>query len=201
MAMRAYAIPSTGADRRPDASVQPSGPQDQEGAGETSNRRPKRRMLLGVGGALLILAVAAAALTAASTDKETIKGTFTLFASDDVSGDMSECEGTGGYDDVSEGVPVTIRDQEDNIVGSATLANASADEIASRIAARDEDATLAEAQALVERMDGVACVLVFDAEVDDAEFYDIEVGERGKISYSRKELIGNGWTAAFTLGD
>jgi len=37
-------------------------------------------------------------------------------------------------------------------------------------------------------------------EVDNADFCEIEVGDRGTQSYGRDELIKEGWTVIFSLG-
>ena len=151
--------------------------------------------------AVSLLAVGAFAVVAL-TKKDTIEGTFTLFSAEDVEGDLPDCEGTGGYSDISSGVPVTVRDQDDNIVGSGTLQNGSKKEIARRLAAQgDEVKTVKAAEDLVDQIDGTFCVLVFDVDVKEAEFYDIQVGKRGKISYSRAQLEDRKWQAAFSIGD
>jgi len=131
----------------------------------------------------------------------TIQGKFELFSAGDVRGSATDCEGTGGYSDVDEGMPVTVRDQRGNIVGSSATRHAeSLDELARRLGDSDKPADVSRAHELITQSRGIACVLLFDVEVGNADFYEIEVGRRGKISYSKKELEQRKWRVTLTLG-
>lgn len=149
--------------------------------------------------AILLLGLTATQLVGGG-ESQRLRGYFTLLSSDDVSGDLSDCSGTGGYDDVDAGVSVTIRDQGDNIVGSATLENAPIGDIAELIAEKENN-PVSEVEATLHDVDGEWCILIWEAKVEKADFYDVQVGKRGKISYSRAELAEADWIVATSLGD
>ena len=39
------------------------------------------------------------------------------------------------------------------------------------------------------------------ADIDDAEFYSIEVADRGEVVFSREDLEANDWLAELTISD
>lgn len=103
-----------------------------------------------------------------------ISGTFTLIDSD-VDSDGSKCWGTGGYDDVEEGLEVTVRDEEGTLLGESELGDS-------------------------RQHSELACVLSFEiADVPKAKFYSIEVGSRGDLNYSYSEMEEREWKVAFSL--
>lgn len=113
-------------------------------------------------------------IVVAERPTRTLTGTFTLIDSG-VVGDSTYCFGTGGYDDVRGGMKVTVRD------GSGTI-----------IATGDTDDGRTESS--------VICVLEFSlSDVPIVDFYEIEVGRRGSISYSYDELDEVDFDVAFTL--
>jgi hypothetical protein len=59
---------------------------------------------------------------------------------------------------------------------------------------------VADAKQSVEAHAGVICTLLFDADVKNADFYEIEIGSRGKLSYSKKDLEKRDWYVAQSLG-
>lgn len=106
----------------------------------------------------------------------TLTGTMTLKAADS-GGPRSDCHGTGGFDDITGGLDVVVRDQANTILATSRLAPGTAD-----IAA-------------------ATCVLPFAVPgVPTATFYSIEVGRRGALTYSFADMVGKNWTVAFTLG-
>ena len=45
------------------------------------------------------------------------------------------------------------------------------------------------------------CQFKFDeGNVPDEDFYDIEIGGRGSVTFTRQELESNGWKAELTIG-
>jgi hypothetical protein len=48
---------------------------------------------------------------------------------------------------------------------------------------------------------GGRCAYTFAVEVPDADFYAVEVGRRGVLTYSNAEMGTRGWSVWFTLGE
>jgi len=44
------------------------------------------------------------------------------------------------------------------------------------------------------------CTFSLAVEVPDSDFYQIEVGHRGAVTYSESDLQSNGWTADLSIG-
>ena len=107
----------------------------------------------------------------------TITGTFKLI-SDNIAtlNDSKYCSGQGGYTDIVAGLEVVVRDGQGGIV------------------------------AVDELWMGVAgyrnCVFPFIIlNVPDVAFYTVEVGRRGSLSYSQKDLDRRDWNIGFQLGE
>lgn len=91
----------------------------------------------------------------------------------------AECWGRGGYDDIREGVNVTITDPEGKVVALGKLAKGLPVIIDDRAS---------------------SCLFRFEVEVPAGlKFYGIEVSHRGVIQFTQDELTGKGVT--LTLGD
>jgi hypothetical protein len=128
---------------------------------------------------------------AATTTQPTysITGTFTLLGlEDDQVGDSDvgtgtytvddngDCSGTGGYDDVQEGLQVTVADEAGTVIGTGYL--------------------------LAGEQTSGGCMLRFKIDgIRPAKFYKVTVGRRGEISYSHAEMEAQGWFVELTLGD
>ena len=104
-----------------------------------------------------------------------LNGTFTLF--DSTGGTSTNCYGRGGYSDIESGVAVTVKDGFGTILATGSLGNGQ------RSAA------------------GGSCRFPFRIrDVKQSDFYSIEVGRRGSLSYSHSEMLANNWEVAFSLG-
>lgn len=102
-----------------------------------------------------------------------IDGDVTLFS--ETEGSASNCYGTGGYSDISEGLSVTVRDESGMILATSRL-----------------DAG---------RRTGNRCTFAFMVSgVPQAEFYSVEVGRRGALTYSHDEMTANDWQVTASLG-
>lgn len=131
---------------------------------------------------LLLAGCAPAASPSPSDSAHVITGSITLYGTDvwefAGSNSSSPCKGEGGYNDVSEGAQVLVRDGEGGILATGHL--------------------LAGAS-LGERTN---CVFMFSvSNVGNAAFYAIEVSHRGELTYSAAEMEGMDWRVSFTLGD
>lgn len=110
-----------------------------------------------------------------------ISGTFTLLDDDLLvartdSPLKDACWGRGGYDDISGGLGVVIKDGAGTIIAKDELWSG-------KNTGRNE------------------CTFPFYvSNVPDADFYTIEVGRRGSLIYSRDEIARVDWNVAFSLG-
>ena len=80
-----------------------------------------------------------------------------------------------GYDDISTGAPVTVKDKARTVLASAFLGNGTSA--------------------------GSDCTFSLAVEVPDSDFYQIEVGHRGAVTFSESDLQSNGWTADLSIGN
>ena len=87
------------------------------------------------------------------------------------------CTGKGGYDDIRLGASVVVKDGKGVTLATGRLGAGKMGEF------------------------GVDCEFSLEVlNVPKADFYSIEVGHRGALTYSRKELGAIGWSVAFELG-
>jgi hypothetical protein len=92
-----------------------------------------------------------------------ITGTFTLKDHQSY-GDENSCQGDGGYSDIKDGTPVVVYNQNNRIIGSGKLSQS-------------------------KKQQGGNCVFFLSVSTTSpATFYQIEVGRRGKLPYSAKQL-------------
>jgi hypothetical protein len=93
------------------------------------------------------------------------------------------CYGTGGYDDISEGAQVVLRDGEGKVIGTSSL-----NEGHSNLGCEVGD---------------VIAICTFEFIIEDvpsSDFYSVEVSHRGEINFSHEELERQGWEVSLTLG-
>lgn len=134
--------------------------------------------------AILVL-LAACSAPAATRSTHTIEGRFQLVQSERVavetSGDtVTSCRGTGGYSDVREGLQVVVRDGAGTTLGTATLELHPSDPMP----------------------DIHSCWYAFTVPgLPETEFYAIEVGDRGELTYSFDELEEMDWRVSTLLGE
>ncbi len=138
--------------------------------------------------ALLIAALLAGCAAPAEAPVEsqepegrTITGRFTLnSATVDRNADLTRCEGTDGYSDIEQGTSVTLRDGDGNVAGTSRLEVAGADAFGN--------------------FPGCIYTFTFD-DVADADFYAVEISDRGEIVYSRADLEAADWRIVTELGE
>lgn len=125
-------------------------------------------------------------------------------------GSWDSCRGTGGYDDLRPGASVTIRDDANNIVGTANLESVGSDMLADLVEMNDAsgwydtDGSPTESDIsdfLKDSVDtGFSCVFYFESDIKDRDFYEVEVSSRGALSYSKEELKDRGNIVVLSLG-
>lgn len=191
-----------GAERPSPPSTEPAAA-EAEAAPEPTPPRSSRRWLFVAGGvvAVVLLAVVLVTQLGGGADAVTIRGSMTLFDVGGVEGDPDDCGGTGGYDDFGAGMNVTVRSSDDEIIGSGDTRNAPVDEqLEYLVAAGEIEEGDEEARDLLENTANSVCVVLFDVEADEADFYAITVGSRGELSFSAEELADQDFAVALTLG-
>ncbi|MGH2679934.1 MAG: hypothetical protein ACRDG8_05545 [Actinomycetota bacterium] len=118
------------------------------------------------GGAILGVAIVAGVLLLVGGHR--VEGSFSL--------PRSDCQGSGGDDDIGPGTTVTIRSESGSTIATGSLGAG----------------------------EGVSggCVYPFAIHgVPDAEFYRVEVSRGGEVEYSLAEVESNEWTVTVSLGD
>lgn len=131
---------------------------------------------------LLAILVLGNTVEAKPNRKYQIQGTFTIIRSENSSnflttnGDDSFCFGYGGYDDLGLDIPVTITDEQGKIIATG----------------------LTQAGQETER----GCVMSYVIKnVPKANFYSVEVGRRGKLTYSFDEMNSQKWKVHTRIGE
>lgn len=130
----------------------------------------RTRVLAGVGVAAAIVLIGVAAHAMAAPKPINITGTFTLtdtpvFGLDSSIDTTSDgCEGTGGYNDLHQGTPVTVTDQTGAIVALGSLTSGVPS--------------------------GDSCMFVFGVSNVPAGkgFYGVAVSHRGSVQYTEQQL-------------
>jgi len=108
------------------------------------------------------------------TNTYSILGTFTLYDTD-LGGSSSNCYGTGGYSDITAGLAVTVRSGDGTVIATGNLGTGTG------------GSTYCD-------------FLLAVGDVPKEDFYSIEVGHRGELTYSFDEMVRRDWTVALTLG-
>jgi len=120
-----------------------------------------------------MLLVGVAFLSGCGSPSHTIAGEFTLFA--ETVGPSSNCSGTGGYSDISQGLSVTVRNEAGTILATSRLGNGS------RTSNR--------------------CSFTFSvSDIPKSAFYSVEVGRRGELTWSHAEMVEQKWKVQTSLG-
>ncbi len=139
--------------------------------GRSRGRKRTALVVVGLGVVVAVALVVGLVLRGGSTHQ--LRGTLLLFDSDTVEND---CVGTGGYNDISAGAAVTVRNGSGDTLATGQLGNG-------------------------EAIQGVGCTYKFVTEVPDSEFYRVEVTHRGELEYSKAEMEQQDWKVEATLGE
>jgi hypothetical protein len=127
---------------------------------------------------LLVIACTPAATPSPTPLIHVVTGTFTLTQDDFVDRTGPGCAGKGGYDDIRNGLDVTIKNESGTILATGSLTSRTPSEITR------------------------TCTFTFTVPgvPDDATFYVVEVGKRGELTYSHADMEAANWRVEFTLG-
>jgi hypothetical protein len=87
------------------------------------------------------------------------------------------CEGSGGYSDLSAGVSVILKDENDKTIAATSLGEG------------------VGATSLI-------CTFYFTLSdvPDTATFYNIQISHRGTVSFSHADMVKNDWTIELYMG-
>ena len=179
--------------------------QEPSPAPTAQRRRPKA--LFAVVGIAVVAAVSTTVFVATrllAGGEPTVPGpdalgvSFTLMTLDsDISGELGDCSGTGGYDDFGPGMDIRILNQDNKLIGSGSTK--SLDQLAvtdpeyfellkgDDFDPNDDAEIVCQVAALVPVSGG-------------AEFYRVEIGRRGEMSYTRADLEEADWQLDLSLG-
>ena len=166
-----------------------------------------------------IVAIGFSAMSCGGNPEMLLTGRVVLF--DDVtdievsfSGDTADgargrsCRGTGGYDDFGPGMNVTIRDEDGAIIASTQTEpwyrlerdHPDYNEIVEAIDDTGLPTVLVSDSGLYRRGTLGLCHVWWVASVPVTDFYEVNVGRRGTLSYSLPEIEDAGWVVATSLG-
>lgn len=177
------------------------------GAEPTTRGNKKKIVVVLVMVALAAAGAAAFQVIGGEDEKRSITGEFTLTDTESVMGEATSCRGTGGYDDFGAGMNVTVKNGRGQIVASGSTENIPADYLAEDdLDAKSDDEVgsdtdeMSDDEKLDLFFDYIGCVVIFEVEVPVEDFYSIEVGRRGDLSYSYEDLEEMDWAVALSLG-
>ncbi len=108
---------------------------------------------------------------------DTISGQLKLIAGG-IDGEDDNCYGTGIFGDITGSMPVIVRDDRGRIIATGITENGK------------------------RPMDHPAVTCIFSFRVKDipeSNFYNIGIGDRGSVVFSRQELIEQNWEAKFVV--
>ena len=136
-----------------------------------------RRIVLGL---LVVLVTSIVGVSPAWADTHKITGTMTMEQGSFHGPTGAACSAGDGYEDISPGVTVKVRDSRDKVIGVGSL----------------HDGRYVPA--------GVTgfwyCAFPFAVKVADSSTYSVEISHRGSLTYTKRQLEKNGWKVRLTLG-
>lgn len=153
-------------------------PADQASAPPPTKRPGRRRVLFFLAVAGLAAATGAGgalALQGGDSPAHTLQGTFVL--ADEDAYDTWCHETVAGYDDIHPATQVIVKDEAGATLGVTTLG-------LGRIAGRPRCQFTWEVEDLPER-----------------DFYTVEIGNRGPLTFSSEQLDDDGWMVSSSLGE
>jgi hypothetical protein len=93
---------------------------------------------------------------------------------------LQGCTGVGGFSDIQAGMPVIVQDEKNTILSTGTTETG--------YHPRERE------------LSGRICIFKFTVKnIPVAKFYSIEVGRRGKLTYSFDEMVKKKWDVSFVL--
>lgn len=157
----------------------------------------------------LAILLASLSVASCSPSGKVLNGTLTLFDYGEISGSWDDCEGTGGYSNVSAGNPITIKNQDGKIIGGPSFQNL--DEKGLEIYVKSNPKTykykevgvkaaIVEAKSWLKDNEDSVCVLYFSERLNEVPDAIEVVTRRGTLSYTKRELDEGKWIIDWSLG-
>lgn len=159
---------------------------------------------------IITMALGLVLAACAGSTGDSVEGVVILTDFDSVSdggddmGTWNDCEGQGGYSDISDGINVSIEDQDGRRIGASSLQNIAESDLDRFVETQDDfGESTEEVLGLLKQLEGVVCVFTFQADsVEDAEIYVLKVGSRrGELSYTKEQMEEQDWFINVSLGD
>ena len=145
-----------------------------------------RRWWAAWGLAVLVLGACGDGDDEGRTAQRTLTGTVLVRHEALIYGVGQSCTGTEGFSDIRSGTPVTVRDEANKILAVGQL-GASRSILVPPVRRGDLERTNCEFDFSV-------------GPIPDRPFYQVEVANRGPLSYSRADLETKGWRLELSLG-
>lgn len=125
---------------------------------------------------IVVLVLVIIVVQALSQSKHKLSGTVTLYDTKLDFQNGESCYGSGGYDDLSQGASVSVRNGSDKIVATTTLS----------------DGTM---------ISGSECEFSYALEsVPKSDIYQVEVSKRGNVPYSYNDIKDKDFVVNLEIG-
>lgn len=123
-------------------------------------------------------------------EEPTLTGTVTIAGS--ATGNYEgDCQGSGGYSDLRPGTTVVVKDGSGTTLATGNVLGGQVDEDRSK---------KMPMPALENPWTRIVCVLSFAVPgIPEADFYEVEVGRRGGLTYSFDEIEAQDWKVELVL--
>jgi hypothetical protein len=197
-----------------------TGRSDASASSRGQSRNKRLTILIGAGAIVALAAIIATVIlvgggeSGATANGKSLRGIAMLFDKDgNVEGSWNDCKGTGGYDDFNAGMRLSIKGKDDEIVGTGNVVNITEDNLDNVVRAefdgdspigldsKDPEKAKSELRDFLKSAEGTACVLYFEADIENSDYYSVELANRGDLSFSRDELKKQGYVISTSLGD
>lgn len=171
-----------------------------QGTAREPERKRRRWVLAAAIVAVLAVAGVGAALLLGSSDRNEVSGLFRLLDVG-VQGSALNCSGTGGYDDFRAGMDVTVRDGDGSLLAAGSVRHPEdIDELVEFLIAAGESDSVSDARKWIRDTERISCYLVWELDVPKSEFYVVEIGRRGDLTFTHEELVEQNWMVVTSLG-
>lgn len=157
--------------------------------GVAAEKRKTRRFLAVVLAAGLFGAGGYGAFTHfKSAGTHTITGTM-LLTDSKMYDEKDACNPTGGYSDLGDGAQVTVKDGAGKVLAVGSLETGTG------------STKLVDYDSYMSTYAGYCSHNFTISTVPDAAFYNVEIGHRGGLNYSKAEMSEKSWTVGLSIGN
>jgi hypothetical protein len=191
------------------AAIEQAAVEESETPGNAAGLGSSSRWWFVVVGGLAMLVALFYFVQLSRSEGRSIEGTIQLNSDEDGVSRVSlegDCEGDGGYSDLTAGAQVTVKDESGKVIGTGNLRPGTASSIdpSGDKTAESLGTTLAVLRTVSAGL-GIqsrACEFEFTIEdVPRVDFYNLSIGRRDGPTYTFEEMERNGWEVALSIGD